>query len=93
MVLVPNPMSSTSSTLLLVTGYPVSAAVLTRWLPVVRERRWPWFIAHQAGVAAVVAGWLLRGRTGGGAVNAGWLVLASVWFALGGRTARGRPIE
>ncbi|MDP8976027.1 MAG: hypothetical protein M3N28_06640 [Actinomycetota bacterium] len=78
-------MSSASGNLLLAVGYPVSLVVIARWVPVVRERRWPWFAAHQAGVAAVVAGWLLRGRAAGAAANAGWLVAATVWYAAGGR--------
>jgi hypothetical protein len=83
-------MSSTPSTLLHLAGYPVSLVVIARWVPVVRERRWQWFAAHQAAVAAVVAGWLLRGRAGVGAVNGAWLIVAAVWYVVGGPAGRGK---
>ncbi len=89
-MLAPHPMSSTPSNLLHLAGYPVSLVVIARWVPVVRERRRRWFAAHQAAVAAVVAGWLLRGRVGPAAVNGAWLAVAALWYALGGRQNR-RP--
>ena len=70
---------------LLAVGYAVSVAILTRWLAVVRERRWRWFLAHEAAVAAIVAGWALRGRRPGAALNGAWMVAAAVWYFLGGR--------
>jgi len=69
-------------------GYPLSLVVIARWVPVVRERRWRWFAAHQAGMAAIVVSWLLRGKTAGAAVNGTWLVVAALWYVLGGRRAR-----
>lgn len=66
-------------------GYPASVVVLTRFVPVVRERRWRWLAVHHLGVAAVVAGWLSRGESAGAAGNAAWLVVSSLWYALGGR--------
>lgn len=83
-------MSTFVATLLHLAGYPAALVVVARWVPVVRERRWRWFVAHQVGVAAVVAGWLLRGRAGSVAVNGAWLVLAAAWYALGGRRSRSR---
>ena len=80
--------TSTVATALHVAGYPTAVAVLTRFVPVVRERRLRWFLAHQVGMAAITAGWLLRGEDRGAAVNGAWLVLATVWYASGGRTRR-----
>jgi hypothetical protein len=68
------------SAALLVVGYPVAVAVIARWVPVVREQRWRWFVAHQAAVAAIVAGWALRGRAPTAAINAVWFVIAAAWF-------------
>jgi hypothetical protein len=76
--------------LLQLAGYPVSLVVIARWVPVVRERRWRWFAAHQAGMAAIVVGWLLRGKAGPVALNGAWLVAASLWYALGGTTSTSR---
>ncbi len=78
-------MSFTPATLLHLAGYPASFVILTRWLPVVRQRRWRWFATHQVAVTAVVTGWLLRGRPEAAVVNGAWLVLAAGWYALGGR--------
>ncbi len=66
-------------------GYPVSITVIVRWIPVVRERRIRWFVAHQLAVAAIVAGWALRGDVGAVAINGTWFVVAAVWYGLGGR--------
>jgi len=79
--------STVVSKLLHLAGYPVSLVVIARWVPVVRERRWRWFAAHEAGMAAVVGGWLLRGKPGPAAINGVWLIVAAVWYALGGRAA------
>ncbi len=59
--------------------------VIARWLAVVRERRWGWFAVHQAAVAAVAAGWWLKGNRIGAVVNGAWLAVAGAWFAFGGR--------
>ncbi|HSH23833.1 MAG TPA: hypothetical protein VK975_07220 [Acidimicrobiales bacterium] len=66
-------------------GYPLSLAVISRFVPVVRERRWAWLVAHHAGVTAVIAGWALKGRAPAVAVNGAWLVTSSVWYVLGSR--------
>jgi hypothetical protein len=66
-------------------GYPVSITVIVRWIPVVRERRIRWFVAHQLAVAAIVAGWTLLGDLGAVAVNGTWFVVAAAWYGLGGR--------
>ena len=68
------------SLVLLALGYPTAIAVLTRWIPVVREQRTRWFAAHQAGVAAIVAGWAIRGRTQGVIINGAWFVIAAFWY-------------
>lgn len=65
-------------------GYPASIAVLTRFVPVVRERRWRWLVVHHLGMAAIIAGCLSTRTTVGVVGNAGWLVVSSAWFALGG---------
>lgn len=79
----------TIATVLHVAGYPTALAVLSRFVPVIRERRVRWFLIHQAGVAAIVGGWLLRGNTRAAVVNGSWLLTACAWYALGGRTGRG----
>lgn len=76
------------STGLLAFGYPTSIVVLTRIVPVVRERRLRWFLAHQASVTAIVAGWAIKGRTGGVVVNGAWLTLVTAWWVRSGCAAR-----
>lgn len=76
------------STGLLAVGYPTSIAVLTRIVPVMRERRLAWFATHQASVIAIVTGWAMKGRTGGVAVNAAWLTIATAWWVRSGRAGR-----
>jgi hypothetical protein len=71
-------------------GYPVSIVVICRFVPVVRERRVRWFVAHQLAVAAIVAGWAIDGDAMAVAINGSWFVIAWVWWALGGRRARAR---
>lgn len=72
---------------LLAVGYPTSIVVLTRFAPVMRERRLGWFVAHQAAVAAIVAGWAIKGRTEAVVVNATWLVVATAWWMRATRTS------
>ena len=74
-----------AATALFVFGYPVSIAVILRFVPVVRERRMKWLVAHDLAVAAIVAGWALKGDGPAVAINASWFVAANVWYALGGR--------
>lgn len=66
-------------------GYPVSVVVISRFVPVVRQQRWPWLLAHHLGVVAVMAGWALAGRASAVAFNGAWLVTSSVWYVLGRR--------
>jgi hypothetical protein len=77
--------SSATEAVLFAVGYPVSITVIVRWIPVVRERRIRWFVAHELAVAAIVAGWALGGDPGAVAINATWLVVAAAWYGLGGR--------
>jgi hypothetical protein len=65
-------------------GYPVAIVMISRWIPVVGERRTTWFVAHGLAVAAIVAGWVLRHRTQGVVVNGSWLVIAAAWYAIAG---------
>jgi hypothetical protein len=74
-----------AATALFAVGYPTSIVVILRFVPVVRERRWKWFVAHELAVAAIVTGWALKGDRRAVAVNSSWLLVAAVWFALGGR--------
>jgi len=74
-----------TATALFVVGYPTSIAVILRFVPVVRERRLKWLVAHDLAVAAIVAGWALKGDRRAVAINASWLVAATTWYALGGR--------
>ena len=77
-----------AETALFAFGYPVSIVVISRFVPVVRERRWRWLVLHHLGVAAIVAGWVSKGDVGAVAVNSTWLALSSVWYAAGGRRSR-----
>jgi hypothetical protein len=70
---------------LFVIGYPVAIAVIVRWIPVVRERRWKWFAAEEGATACIVAGQAIGGSIPGIAINSAWFVVAAVWYALGGR--------
>ena len=74
-----------TATALFAFGYPVSIAVILRFVPVVRERRLKWLVAHELAVAAIVAGWALKGDRRAVAINASWLVAAAIWYVLGGR--------
>ena len=78
-----------AATALFVLGYPTSIVVILRFVPVVRERRTKWLVAHDLAVAAIVVGWALKGDRGAVAINASWLVAANVWYALGGRRRAG----
>ena len=64
-------------------GYPVSVAVLTRFVPVVRERRLPWLALHHMGMAAVIAAWATRRESVPVVVNSTWLIASSAWYVLG----------
>ena len=77
--------SDAAATALFVVGYPTSIVVILRYVPVVRERRWKWFAAHELAVAAIVTGFALKGDRRAIAINSSWLVAAAVWYALGGR--------
>jgi hypothetical protein len=77
-----------AATALFAFGYPTSIVVILRFVPVVRERRLKWLLAHDLAVAAIVAGWALKGDRRAVAVNSTWLVVATVWYALSGRRAR-----
>jgi hypothetical protein len=74
-----------AATALFAFGYPVAIVVIARFVPVVRERRWKWFVAHQLAVAAIVTGWVLKGDRRAVTINSSWLVASTVWYALGGR--------
>ena len=82
-----------ASLALFAVGYPVSIAVIARYVPVVREQRLRWFLAHQAAVLAICAGWALRGRWPAVAPNATWFVVAAAWYVVAGRrqVSRRRP--
>ena len=73
-------MTDATSTALFAVGYPVSLVVIARWIPVVRERRWKWFVAHEVAVAAIVAGWALKSDTRAVTINGTWLGVAAVWY-------------
>lgn len=69
--------------LLFAFGYPTAIVVIVRFVPVVRERRTRWFVLHELGVAAIVAGQALVGSTQGVLVNGAWGVVAALWYVLG----------
>ncbi len=79
--------AQTAAVPLLIVGYPVAVVVITRWVPVVRERRTGWFLAHGAAVICLILGWAIR-RPVAVAPNAVWLVVSTVWYCLGGRRPR-----
>lgn len=74
--------------LLHLVGYPTAVVVIARWIPVVRQRRLRWFVAHEAAVAAIVTGWAIVGRRQGVVINGAWGLIAAAWYALGGRRTR-----
>ncbi len=79
-------MSNALTTGLFVFGYPVSIGVIVRWVPVVRQRRIKWLVAHHLGVAAIVTGWAIKGDTQAVVINGSWLAVSTVWYVLGGRS-------
>ncbi len=64
-------------------GYPASIADVSRYVPVVRERRWRWLAVHHLAVAAIIAAWATRREGVPVAVNSTWLVASSAWYVLG----------
>ncbi len=79
------------TTALFAFGYPTSIAVIARWLPVVRERRTRWFVAHQVAVAAIVTGWALKRDATAVTINASWLGIAAAWYLAAGRRTAAPP--
>ncbi len=59
-----------AATVLFAFGYPTAIVVILRFVPVVRERRMKWLVAHDLAVAAIVAGWALKGDGRAVAINA-----------------------
>jgi hypothetical protein len=78
------------TTALFAFGYPTSLVVITRWLPVVRERRTAWFAVHEVAVAAIVAGWAIKRDPVAVAINGSWLAVAAVWYVAAGKRAAAR---
>ncbi len=76
--------AKTAAIPLLVIGNVGAVAVLTRWVPVVRERRLRWFLVHHAAMTAVIAGWAIR-RPPATVLNIAWLAISTVWYVVGGR--------
>jgi hypothetical protein len=66
-------------------GYPAALVVIVRWIPVVRRRLFSLFLLHQAGMAAIVAGWALVPRWIGVAGNGTWFVVAGAWYLRSGK--------
>jgi len=66
-------------------GYPASIAVISRFVPVVRERRLSWLAVHHVALAAIIAAWATRREGVPVAVNSTWLLASSAWYVLGGR--------
>ena len=76
--------------LLFAFGYPAAIVVIYRFVPVVRERRTRWFVIHELGVAAIVAGQALMENPSGVLINGSWGVVAAIWYALGPAIQRRR---
>jgi hypothetical protein len=69
-------------------GYPVSIAVIARFVPVVRERRLRWLVAHHVAVVCIVLGWALDSNWQAVIINSSWLATSTIWYVLGGRRHR-----
>ncbi|GAC1588620.1 MAG: hypothetical protein NVS3B21_04510 [Acidimicrobiales bacterium] len=83
-----------ASTVLFVVGYPVAIVCITRLVPMFRKRRTAWFAAHEAGTAAIIAGWSLRHDARAVIINGSWLVgVAVAWVVLGRRRDVGSRAE
>jgi len=61
-------------------GYPVAIVVIVRFVPVVREQRLRWFVAHEIAVSMIVTGWALDQNWQAVVINGAWLVVAAVWY-------------
>lgn len=71
---------------LLAVGYPVAVAVLTRLVPVLRQRRRRAMVALEAGTVCIAAGWGLLGQAAGVASNAAAFAgFAVAWWWTGRR--------
>ena len=75
---------------LLIAGNLVAIVVIVRWVPVVREQRTRWFLAHAAAMTAIIASWAIR-RPIAMAPNVVWLVASTVWYRFGARRPPGDP--
>ncbi len=88
-MIAPAPLGSvaarTLAEVLFVAGYPTAIVCITRLVPVFRQRRQRWFWAHEAGTAAIVAGWVLKANRGAVAINGAWLAAVGVAWAITGR--------
>ena len=85
---IPDGPAARAGIALLALGYPVSIVVLVRLLPVLRQRRRPWFGAGVAGLGCLVVGWALLGRPVPAAVNGVGLAALMVTWAWRGRPRR-----
>ena len=77
--------------MLFAVGYPAAVVVIARFVPVVRERRLRWLAVHHAGMAAIIAGYAVKGTPSAAAINAAWLAGSTAWYAAGGRRSSRRP--
>lgn len=71
-----------------VIAYPLAIMVIVRWVPVVRERRWRWFVEHQVAVGVIVIGHATAARWSAVVINGTWFIVAAIWYMLGGRRDR-----
>lgn len=77
------------STALLATGYAAAVPTTAGLLRIAWRRNLPLFLVLEAGTAAIVAGWALRGEPSAAWVNAGFGVgFACTWVAVGRVRAR-----
>ena len=84
-------MRGSAARILLVVGYPVALVVIARWVPVVRQRRTGWFLAHTLAVLAIIIGWFIR-RPVATLPNIAWLVISTFWYHFGANgSERERP--
>ncbi|CAN5137925.1 hypothetical protein BH18ACT4_BH18ACT4_05860 [soil metagenome] len=72
--------------ILLVVGYPVAVVMVTRLVPILRQRRWRWFVALEAATACIIVGFAVLGEPLGAVLNgAAFAGFAFSWWGRGRR--------
>lgn len=78
--------SGAISKILFAVGYPTAIVCIARLRSIFRHRRTRWLVVHEAGTAAIVAGWVIEGNGPAIAFNGLWLTgVAVAWVVTGSR--------